>query len=116
MAEHLTGGAAKQPVGVVDAVHARQHRVGQGQQASGQVGGAGPIAQVDQRIGGLLDAQPLGQRGGQQQARIGHGVGVVEADIELVEGVGARIEKVPSGSGSWQLSQAPFSQVRGLFS
>jgi hypothetical protein len=29
-----------------------------------RMGGAGPLAQVDQRIGGLLDAQPLGQRGG----------------------------------------------------
>jgi hypothetical protein len=35
------------------------------------MGGASPLAQVDQRIGGLLDAQPLGQRGRQQQPRVG---------------------------------------------
>ena len=39
---------------------------------------ASPLAQVDQRIGGLLDAQPLGQRGRQQQAGIGHRMGVVK--------------------------------------
>jgi hypothetical protein len=80
------------------------------------VGGAGPLAQVDQRIGGLLDAEPLGQGGWQQQACVGDGVGVVEADVELVQGVGGSIEKVPSWSGIRLLSQAPFSQVRGPFS
>jgi hypothetical protein len=49
---------------------------------------AGPLTQVDQRIRGLLDAQPLGQRGRQEQPRVGDGVGVVEVDVELVEGVG----------------------------
>ena len=39
-------------------------------------------------IGGLLDAQPLGQRGRQQRPRVGDRVGVVEARVELVEGVG----------------------------
>jgi hypothetical protein len=52
------------------------------------MGGAGPLAQVDQRIGGLLDAQPLGQHGRRQQARVGDGVSVVKAGVELVEGVG----------------------------
>jgi hypothetical protein len=64
MAEHLAGGAAAQQVGVVDAVGTRQHRLDQGQQLAPRMGGASPLAQVDQRIGGLLDAQPLGQRGG----------------------------------------------------
>jgi len=27
------------------------------------MGGASPLAQIDHLIGGLLDAQPLGQRG-----------------------------------------------------
>jgi hypothetical protein len=48
------------------------------------MGRAGPLAQVDQLVGGLLDAEPLGQGGGQQQAGVGDGVGVVEADVELV--------------------------------
>jgi hypothetical protein len=29
----------------------------------GRVGGAGPLAQVDQLIGGLLEPEPLGQGG-----------------------------------------------------
>jgi hypothetical protein len=52
------------------------------------MGRARPLAKINQLIGGLLDAQPLGQGGSQQQARVGHGVGVVEGDVELVEGVG----------------------------
>jgi hypothetical protein len=48
---------------------------------------ARPLAQVDQRIGGLLDAQPLGQGGRQEQAGVGDGVGVVKAGVELVQGV-----------------------------
>jgi len=50
--------------------------------------GARPLAQIDQRIGGLLDPQPLGQGGHQQQARVGDRVGVVEAGVEPVQGVG----------------------------
>ena len=67
MAEHLAGGAAAQQVGVVDAVPTRDHGVDQGQQLASRMGGASPLAQVDQLVGGLLDAQPLGQRGRQQQ-------------------------------------------------
>jgi hypothetical protein len=91
VAQHLAGGAAAQQVGVVDAVPTRQHRVDQGQQLAAGPVRASPPAQVDQRIGGLLDPEPLGQGGSQQQASVGDGVGVVEAD-------------------------APFSQVRGPFS
>ena len=47
------------------------------------MGGASPLAQVDQRIGSLLDTQPLRQRGRQQQAGVGDGVGVVNAGVEL---------------------------------
>jgi hypothetical protein len=74
--------------GVVDAVPTREHGVNQGQQLAAGMGRARPISQIDQRIGGLLDAQPLGQRGSQQQACVGDGVGVVKGDVELVEGVG----------------------------
>jgi hypothetical protein len=45
-------------------------------------------AQVDQLVGGLLDAQPLGQRGRQQQIRVGDRVGVVKARVELIQDVG----------------------------
>src|SRR6266542_5580544 len=59
-------------------------------------GRAGPLAQVDQLIGGLLDAQRLGQRGRQQQPRVGDGVGVVKAAVELVGGVGGcQLRKCP---------------------
>jgi hypothetical protein len=71
VAEHSAGGAAAQQVGVVDAVPTRNHRMHQGQQLAAGMGRAGALAQVDERIGGLLDAQPLGQGGRQQQARIG---------------------------------------------
>jgi hypothetical protein len=86
--QHLAGGAAAQQVGVVDAVPTRQHRVDQGQQLAAWPVRARPLAQVDQRIGGLLDAQPLGQRGRQQQPRVGDRVGVVKAGVELAWGVG----------------------------
>jgi hypothetical protein len=66
----------------------RQHRVDQGQQLAAGPVRARPLAQIDQRIGGLLDPQPLGQGGRQQEARVGDGVGVVEAGVELVQGVG----------------------------
>jgi hypothetical protein len=66
----------------------RDHGVDQGQQLAPRMGGAGPLAQVDQRIGGLLDAQPLGQGGRQQQPGVGDRIGVVKADVELVQAVG----------------------------
>jgi hypothetical protein len=52
----------------------------------------------------------------QQQADVGDGVGVVEADVEPVQGVG-RIpsRKCPPGRETGLLSQTPFSQVRGAF-
>jgi hypothetical protein len=51
------------------------------------MGRARPLAQVEQLIGGPLDAEALGQ-GSRQQAGIGHGVGVVNGDVELVKGAG----------------------------
>jgi hypothetical protein len=66
----------------------RQQRVDQGQQLAPGPVRASPLAQVDQRIGGPLDPQPLGQGGRQQQARVGDGAGVVKAGAELVQGVG----------------------------
>ena len=76
VAEHLAGGAAAQQGGV-DTVPTRDHGVDQGQQLAPRMGRAGPLAQVDQLVGGLLDAQPLGQRG-RQQPRVGDRVGVVK--------------------------------------
>ena len=90
------GGAAAQQVGVVDAAPTRQHRGDQGQQLGAGPVRAGPLAQVDQRLGGLLDPKSVGQGGAHQRALLGDGVGVVEAGVELVEGVGGLLENVPS--------------------
>jgi hypothetical protein len=38
----------------------------------------------------------VGQGGAHQRALLGDGVGVVEAGVELVEGVGGLLENVPS--------------------
>jgi hypothetical protein len=90
--------------------------VDQGQQLAPGPVRAGPLAQVDQRIGGVLDAEPLGQRGRQQQPRIGDGVGVVKAGVELVEGVGGSHRERALLIGPMTAQQASFSQVRGPFS
>ena len=50
------------------------HGVDQGQQLVPGMGWAGPLAQVNQVVGGLLDAQPLGQGGRQEQAGVGDGL------------------------------------------
>ena len=60
MAQHASGGPAAQHVQVVDAVAAGEHGVDHGQQLGAGVG-AGRAAQADQLVGGLLDAEPLGQ-------------------------------------------------------
>jgi hypothetical protein len=60
-----SGGIAKNRSGAAQTSH------GRGWQAAGRVGGAGPLAQVDQLIGGLLEPEPLGQGGGQQEAGVG---------------------------------------------
>jgi hypothetical protein len=45
-----------------------------------RVRGAGPVAKVDQLVGELLDAEALGEDGGQDQTGVGDRVGVVEHD------------------------------------
>ena len=68
----------------------------QGQRLAAGPVRASPLAQVDHLIGGLPNAQPLGQRGRQQQAGVGDGVGVIKAGVELVEVWEDAIENVPS--------------------
>jgi hypothetical protein len=87
--------------------------VDQGQQLAARVRRAGLPAQVDQLVGGLLDAQPLGQRGSQQQARVGDGVGVVKADVELVESMGGSHREsalLAGGYGSSSRRHSPRSE------
>jgi hypothetical protein len=52
------------------------------------VRGAGPVAKVDQLIGQVLDAEPLGKDSGQDQPGVGDRVGVVERDRKPVGTVG----------------------------
>jgi hypothetical protein len=66
VAQHADGLSAAQQVGVVDAVPTRQHRVDQGQKFTARVGRTWALAKIDQRVGGLLDREPLGQGGRQQ--------------------------------------------------
>jgi hypothetical protein len=94
MAEHGLGLPAAQQVGVVDAVPTRQHGVDQRQQLAAGPVCASPLAQTDQRVGGLLDAQPLGQGASQQQAYVGNRVGVVKAGAELARVSGLRHAKL----------------------
>jgi hypothetical protein len=86
--QHLAGSAAAQQVGVVDAVPTPQHRVDQGQQLAAGPVRASQLAQVDQRIGGLLDAEPPGQGGSQQQAAVGDGGGCRRSSCRAGPGCG----------------------------
>jgi hypothetical protein len=94
MAEYPAGGAAAQQVGVVDAVPTRQHRVDQGQQLGARPVRAGPLAQVDQRIAACSIPSRWARMAG-AAGPLGDGVGVVEAGVELVEGVGGLLENMP---------------------
>ena len=60
------------------------------------------VAEIDQLVGGLLDAQPLGQRGGQQQPGAGYRTGVADAvgvsgGQDLPDGDVARVDQVDVG-------------------
>jgi hypothetical protein len=116
VAEDLAGGAGAQYVGVVDAVAAGDHRLGQGEQLAPGAVGAGAVAKVDELIDDLLDAEPLGQRRGEDQPGVGDRVGVVEGDGQGVGTVrrwhreSALRVRVPGASAT------PFSQLRGPFS
>ena len=42
-------------------------------------------AEVDELVGGLLDPQPLGERGGQQQPSVRNGSWIIKRDLDLVQ-------------------------------
>jgi hypothetical protein len=83
--EHAGGRPAAQQLHVVDAVPAGDHGMDQGEQLAPGTGRTRPTAEVDQLVGGLLDPQPLCQRGGQQQPGRGDRPLVVEGNIDLVQ-------------------------------
>ena len=88
MAEHGRGGPGAQHVSVVDAVATGHQRVQQGQHLAPRLVMAGTAAEVDQLIDDRLDAQALGERGGQQQPSLGDRVVVVEGDHQGVGTMG----------------------------
>ena len=79
--------AGPQRVRVVDAVATRERRHDERQQLVADVGAAGLVAQVEVLVDEPLQAQVVGQRGRQQEARIGHQAVVVEGRVEAVEAV-----------------------------
>jgi hypothetical protein len=83
--EHAGGRPAAQQLHVVDAVPANDYGVDHGEQLAAWAGRTRSVAEVDQLVGGLLDSQPLSERGGQQQPGRGDRVLVVERDIDLVQ-------------------------------
>ena len=85
VAEHAGGRPAAQQFQVVDAVGAGDHGMDQGEQLAPGTGRTRPLAEIDQLVGGLLDPQPLGQRGGQQQASVHNGPWIIKRDLDLVQ-------------------------------
>jgi hypothetical protein len=72
----------------------------QREQLASGMGRAGAVTEVDQLVGGLLNPQPLGQGGRQQQASMRDGPRIVEGDIDLVQhDMGGSHRK--GASGSW---------------
>jgi hypothetical protein len=55
MAKHRLGGSAAQQLHVVDAVPTGDHGVDQGKQLASGTGRPGPVTEVNQLVGGLLD-------------------------------------------------------------
>jgi hypothetical protein len=88
VAEHLTGCAGAQPVGVTDPLPTGQGRVDKRHGLIAGVGRARRAAQVDVLVDQLPEHEPLGQGGGQDETGVGDGVVVVEADRDLIGAVG----------------------------
>jgi hypothetical protein len=78
-AEHGRGGPGAQSGRVVDAIAASERGVDEGERLHARVGGAGGGAEMHVLVDELLEAQSLGEGGGQQQAGVGHGV-TIRAD------------------------------------
>ena len=79
--EHARRPAGAQRSRVVDALAARERRGDQGQQLVASVRPARRVTEVEVAVGELLQTEMLGERGREQQARIGHQAVVVEGDV-----------------------------------
>jgi hypothetical protein len=117
VAEHAGGRPGAQHLDVVDAVATGEQAVHHRQDLAARSGGTGPLAEVDQLVGGLLDPEPVSERGGQQQARIGDHALVIERDMDLVQhDRRGSHRRVPPAQAEWLGSQPPSSQARRPFS
>ena len=85
MAEHAPGHPGAQHLDVIDAVATGEQTMHHREDLAAGVRGAGTIAEIDQLVGGLLQAEPLGERRWEQQPRAGDRVLVIEHDIDLVQ-------------------------------
>ena len=80
-AEHAPGAAGAQRIGVGDAVAARERRGDQGQQLVAGVRPPRRVTEVEVGVRQFTEAEPAGERGGEQQARVVHQAVVVEGDV-----------------------------------
>ena len=85
MTKHAGGRPGAQHLDIVDAVPAGDQAVHQREELAAWAGRAGAVTEVDQLVGGLLQAEPLGERGGQQQPRVGDRALVIEGGVDLVQ-------------------------------
>ena len=84
-AEHAPGAAGAHGIGVSDAVAAGERRGDEGQQLVAGVRPPRRVTEVDAAVGELLQTEMLGERGREEQPRIGHQAVVVEGRLKLVE-------------------------------
>ena len=79
---------------VVDALAARERRGDQGQQLVAGVRPPRRVTEVEVAVGELLQTEMLGERGREEQPRIGHQAVVVEGDLYPVGSLVGSIEWV----------------------
>ena len=79
--QHARRPAGAQRIGVVDAVTARERRGDQGQQLVAGVRPPRRVTEVEVGVRQFTEAEPAGERGGEQQARLVHEAVVVEGDV-----------------------------------
>ena len=77
----LAVAAGAQGIGVSDAVAAGERRGDQGQQLVAGVRPPRRVTEVEVGVRQFTEAEPAGERGGEQQARMVHEAVVVEGDV-----------------------------------
>ena len=83
--ENRLGGPRTQDVGVIDVGPARRHGVHEGQNLAARQSPADPARQVDHLVDQPLETEAAHQRGHQNQAGVGHQVGLVEGHLDAVD-------------------------------